>query len=114
MLLAVNEYEKEIADLERQREALVEAQGDADTIAELEMELQVLRAIYRRALELMDVGSRAEEVRSGLARRGYGDWTLDNVYAYVYESLVELPETAPGAFVEAIREADLAGALAAD
>jgi len=107
----VDDYQKEIADLERQIEQLVEAEGDAKTIAELTMQLDILKAIYTRATDLFQRGRSDEGLRYGLRIQGYGDWTLDNVYAFVYERSVELPPTAHQAFVGGIRDADFAAIL---
>jgi len=104
----VDDYQKEIADLEVQVEQLVEAEGDAKTIAELSMQLEILKAIYARAIDLHQRGSADEGLRYGLRIQGYGDWTLDNVYAFVYERSVELEPKAHSAFVGGIRSADFA------
>ncbi len=104
----MDDYQKEIADLEAQVEQLVEAQGDATTIAELSMQLEILKAIYSRATDLFERGARDEGLRYGLRIQGYGDWTLDNVYAFVYERSVELEPDAHRAFVGGIRTADFA------
>ncbi len=104
----MDDYQKEIADLEAQVEQLVEAQGDATTIAELSMQLEILKAIYSRATDLFERGGRDEGLRYGLRIQGYGDWTLDNVYAFVYERSVELEPDAHRAFVGGIRTADFA------
>jgi len=104
----VDDYQKEIADLEAQVEALVEAEGDAKTIAELSMQLEILKAIYARAIDLFQRGNRDDGLRYGLRIQGYGDWTLDNVYAFVYERSVELEPQAHSAFVGGIRSADFA------
>jgi hypothetical protein len=47
----VDDYHKEIADLEAQVEQLVEADGDAKTIVELTMQLEI-KAIYSRTTDL--------------------------------------------------------------
>ena len=104
----MDDYQKEIADLEAQVEQLVEADGDATTIAELSMQLEILKAIYSRATDLFERGGRDEGLRYGLRIQGYGDWTLDNVYAFVYERSVELEPDAHRAFVGGIRTADFA------
>ena len=104
----MDDYQKEIADLETQVERLVEAEGDATTIAELSMQLEILRAIYSRALDLLARGRSDEALRYGLRIQGYGDWTLDNVYAFVYERSVELEPKAHSAFVGGIKAADFA------
>jgi len=104
----VDDYQKEIADLETQVEQLVEAEGDARTIAELSMQLDILKAIYARATDLLGRGKKDEGLRYGLRIQGYGDWTLDNVYAFVYERSVELEPQAHSAFVGGIKNADFA------
>lgn len=104
----MDDYQKEIADLETQVEQLVESEGDAKTIAELSMQLDILKAIYGRASELLASGREDEGLRYGLRIQGYGDWNLDNVYAFVYERSVELESKAHTAFVGGIRSADFA------
>ncbi|TMC31869.1 MAG: hypothetical protein E6J28_14955 [Chloroflexi bacterium] len=52
----MDDYQKEIADLETQVEQLVEAEGDAKTIAELSMQLDILKAIYARSTDLLTTG----------------------------------------------------------
>jgi hypothetical protein len=107
----MDEYSKEIADLEAQIEQMVEADEDAREIAELQMQADVLKAIYGRAGELHKRGREDSGLRRGLAIRGYGAWTLQNVYAYVYEMAVELPAGGHGAFVSSIVSADFEGGL---
>jgi hypothetical protein len=104
----VDDYQKEIADLETQVEQLVEADGDARTIAELSMQLDILKAIYARANDLFQRGRKDEGLRYGLRIQGYGDWTIDNVYAFVYERSVELDPQPHHAFVGGIKNADFA------
>lgn len=104
----MDDYQKEIADLEAQVEQLVEEEGDARTIAELSMQLEILKAIYSRASDLFQRGRRDEGLRYGLRIQGYGDWTIDNVYAFVYERSVELEPKAHSAFVGGIKTTDFA------
>ena len=104
----MNDYQKEIADLEAQIDSLVEAEGDPKTIAELSMQGEILKAIYARAVDLLERGKKDQALRFGLRIQGYGDWTLDNVYAFVYERAVELEPQAHRAFVGGIRETDFA------
>jgi hypothetical protein len=104
----VDDYQKEIADLDAQVEQLVEEEGDAKTIAELSMQLEILKALYARATDLFQRGLEDEGLRYGLRIQGYGDWNLDNVYAFVYERSVELEPQPHHAFVGGIRNADFA------
>ncbi len=104
----MDDYEKEIADLEAQVEQLVEAEGEAKTIAELTMQLEILKAIYTRAIDLLARGKTDDGLRYGLRIQGYGDWNIDNVYAFVYERAVEIESMAHGAFVGGIKTTDFA------
>ena len=106
--MRVDDYQKEIADLETQVDRLVEEEGDARTIAELSMQLEILRAIYARATDLYQRGAKDEGLRYGLRIQGYGDWNIDNVYAFVYERSVELEPRVHSAFVGGIKNADFA------
>lgn len=104
----MDDYQKEIADLEAQVERLVEEEGATRTIAELSMQLEILKAMYSRATDLYQRGQNDDSLRYGLRIQGYGDWTLDNVYAFVYERAVELEPKAHSAFVGGIKNADFA------
>jgi hypothetical protein len=107
----VDDYAREIADLRSEIEAMQEAEEDPSEVAELEMQLEILSALYRRARELFGRGEQDPGLRSALRVRGYGDWTLENVYAFVYESAVDLPGQGHHDFVGGIREQDFAGLL---
>ena len=104
----MNDYQKEIADLEAQIDSMVQAEGEPKTIAELSMQAEILKAIYARAVDLLERGKKDQALRFGLRIQGYGDWTIDNVYAFVYERAVELEPQAHRAFVGGIRETDFA------
>ena len=107
----MDEYLKEIRDLRREVEQLVEAEGDQREIRDLEDQIGILDAIYSRAGELYERGREDADLRRRLRMRGYGDWTLDHVYAFVYEQSVELPDGTPKEFAEEIRDADFANRL---
>ncbi|MEP7104392.1 MAG: hypothetical protein ABI838_00910, partial [Chloroflexota bacterium] len=104
----MDDYQKEISDLEKQIEELVEAEGDKETIADLSMQAEILKALYAQAHELLARGRGDADLRAALEIKGYGDWNLDNVYAFIYERAVELPPSAHQAFVGGIRDADFA------
>ncbi len=110
----MDDYSKEIADLGAQIEDMREEGADADTktLHELQMQLDVLSAIYRRAVDLFDRGRADPTERRGLAMRGYGEWTLDNVYAFVYETAVDQPVAGHHDFLGVIRETDFEQMLA--
>lgn len=107
----VDEYQHEIDQLQAQVDAMVEAEDDLKEIAELQMQLDILRAIYGQAARLYEAGRRTEELRYALTIRGYGEWTLDNVYSFVYEAAVDLPSEGHGFFLGEIRDTDFAALL---
>jgi predicted translin family RNA/ssDNA-binding protein len=109
----MDDYQKEIGDLQAEIHRLVEAEGEAQEIAELEMQVKVLSALYEQALALLDHGHEDPDLRRQLRLRGYGDWTLDNVYAFVFESAVDLPDAEPRAFLSDITRTDFAELLEA-
>jgi predicted translin family RNA/ssDNA-binding protein len=109
----MDDYQKEIADLQAEVHRLVEAEGEPPEIAELEMQIKVLTALYEQARALHDQGHEDPDLRRLLRLRGYGDWTLDNVYAFVFESAVDLPDAEPRAFANDISRTDFAGILEA-
>jgi hypothetical protein len=104
----VDEYSQEINEIQSQIDAMVEAEEDANLIADLEMQLQILRALYQQATMLFTEGESNPDLRRNLGMRGYGDWTLDNVYAFVYETSVDLPNDLRGSFLGEIRDTDFA------
>jgi hypothetical protein len=110
----VDEYTQEINDLQAQVDAMVEAEEDKKLIADLEIQLQILRAIYQQATRLLSEGQSDQTLRQTLAMRGYGDWNLDNVYAFVYETSVDLPTEPRGSFVGEISDTDFSTLLRAD
>jgi hypothetical protein len=107
----VDDYAREIADLKAEIERLQEAEEDPAEVSELQMQLEILTELYRRARELLADGESNPDLQRSLKLRGYGDWTLENVYAFVYESAVDLPGQGHHSFVGGIRESDFAGLL---
>jgi len=52
----MDDYSKEIVDLQREVDRLVEAEGDQQEIAEVEMQIRVLKALYEQATTLYELG----------------------------------------------------------
>lgn len=102
----MDEYAKEIGDLQAQIDAMIEEEADKKEIAELQMQLDILGALYRQATRLFDAGGSNPELREGLALRGYGEWTIDNVYAFVFETSVDMPADGHHSFLGEIRDTD--------
>src|SRR6202521_582124 len=109
----MDDYSREIGDLQREVERLVEAEGDPQEIAELEMQVRVLKALYEQATTLYDRGRGDPGVKRQLVSRGYGEWTLDNVSAFVFEAAVDPPDVAPKAFANGISHTAFPGLLIA-
>jgi hypothetical protein len=108
----VDDYVREINELQAQVDAMIEAEENPKEIAELQMQLEILRALYAQATTLDEAGRLDLELRRGLALKGYGEWTLDNVYAFVYETSVDLPAEGHRSFVGEIHDTDFRGLLA--
>ena len=108
----MDDYQREINELQAQVDAMIEAEENPKEIAELQMQLEILRALYGQAATLYEAGRLDLELRQGLALRGYGEWTVDNVYAFVYETSVDLPAEGHRSFVGEIHDTDFAGLLA--
>lgn len=107
-----DDYVKEIADLQAQIVELeAEAEPDREQLSDLRMQVEILTLLYGRARELFAAGEADPDVRSGLTMHGYGDWDFENVYAFVYDTAVDLPADGHHSFVGEIREADFVGML---
>jgi hypothetical protein len=109
----MDDYSKEIADLQREVDRLVAAEGDPQEIVELEIQIRVLTALYEQATTLYERGRGDADLKRQLIIRGYGEWTLENVYAFVFETAVDLPDVEPRAFVSDISRTDFASLLIA-
>lgn len=108
----MDDYSKEITDLQAQIEEMEETdEPDREHLADLRMQIEILKLLYFRARELYAAGDADPDVRTGLTLHGYGEWDFDNVYAFVYEKVVELPADGHHSFVGEIKEADFVGML---
>ncbi|MBJ7603713.1 MAG: hypothetical protein JF888_11055 [Candidatus Dormibacteraeota bacterium] len=107
----MDEYQREIREVEEQIDAMTAAEEEPKEIAELQMQLNVLRAIYSQASTLLEAGAADPALAESLALRGYGLWSIDNVYSFVYEAAIDLPAEGHRSFVGEIRDTDFAGLL---
>jgi hypothetical protein len=107
----MDEYQAEIQELRTQVEQMVEAEEDPKLIADLELQAQLLEAIYDQATALLRRGEEQPELRARLRVRGYGEWNLDDVYAFVYETATDMPADGGQPFATEIRAADFAAEL---
>ncbi|MBV9099411.1 MAG: hypothetical protein JOZ46_07565 [Candidatus Dormibacteraeota bacterium] len=108
---AADEYRLEIRGLQRQLAHLQETDGDPVLIDEYDAELRNLTALYRAALETLDAGRTDARLRDALEQLGFGDWTLKNVYGFVYDLAMELPNEPGRDLATMIDGTDFPGSL---
>jgi hypothetical protein len=87
----VDEYQLEIQQLTGQLARLREAEADPGLIEEYEAELRNLTALYRASRETYEAGMGDRRLPQALVRAGFGPWTLENVYSFIYDVSMELP-----------------------
>jgi hypothetical protein len=85
----VDEYELEIAEVRRSLARLRVEEAAPLLIDEYEAELRILVALYEAATRTMDAGTADRRLAGALSGLGFGEWDLDNVYAFVYEAAME-------------------------
>ncbi len=82
----MDEYQLEINEIRRTLARLKADKAEASLIEEYEAELRNLRALYQAATETLEAGRSDPRLRAALAELGFGEWTLQNVYSFVYEA----------------------------
>jgi hypothetical protein len=86
MAVDMDEYQLEIADIRRTLARLKADKADVALIEEYEAEHRNLLALYQAALDTLAAGDSQPRMRRALDELGFGDWTLPNVYSFVYEA----------------------------
>ncbi|HZU78048.1 MAG TPA: hypothetical protein VFA70_14875, partial [Dehalococcoidia bacterium] len=89
----MDEYQIEIRDLRRTLARLEADEAAPELIAEYEAEVRIHSALYRAAQETFAAGLDDTAMRDALASLGFGGWTLGNVYSFVYDASMELPDS---------------------
>lgn len=107
---AVDEYQLEINEIRRTLARLKADKADASLIEEYEAELRNLRALYQAANDTLEAGRQEPMMRVALSELGFGDWTLQNVYSFVYEAAMAT-EDDPRDLANIITHTDYAGSL---
>ena len=87
----MDEYQLEIRQLHQRLAQLRAAEAEPQLIEEYEVELRNLTAIYRAATVTLVEGEHDERLERALDQLGFGEWTLDNVYSFVYDLSMDLP-----------------------
>jgi hypothetical protein len=82
----MDEYQLEINDIRRTLARLKADKADPALIEEYEAELRNLRALYQAAVDTLQAGQAEPRMQGALSDLGFGEWTLPNVYSFVYEA----------------------------
>lgn len=109
-----NEYLLEISATKTLIERLRLAEADPVIIEEHEVELRNLQALYAAAFELFEDGEKDARLPQALHDAGFGEWTLDNVYSFVYDCTLENPESSVKDVATIVHDTDFAGTLLAE
>lgn len=107
----MDEYQLEIQALSAQLEHLRETEADLALIDEYEAEVRNLTALYGAAAETFNAGQHNRRLAAALTALGFGDWSLVNVYSFVYELSMDLPLDGNRDLATLIDETDYAGSL---
>ncbi|HEY0410881.1 MAG TPA: hypothetical protein VGE42_11505 [Candidatus Dormibacteraeota bacterium] len=85
----MDEYQIEIRQLRRTLAKLKAEKAREELIEEYEVELRILVALYQAATETLERGDTEPDLPRALAELGFGDWTLTNVYSFIYEAAMD-------------------------
>jgi hypothetical protein len=108
----VDEYQLEIQSI---RSTLIKLRADAadpELIEEYEAELRILVGLYTAATEVYDAGLTDGRLRTVLAELDFGDWTMENVYSFIYDAALDMDEAGHD-LAARLGQTDFAGALLA-
>ncbi len=84
------EYLEEIADLKAKLNRLEEEQGDPELIEEYATEVRILAALLAAARQLAEELRLEPDLSDRLRMRGFSPTLFRDVYAFVYDSSLEL------------------------
>jgi hypothetical protein len=108
----VDEYQIEIRQIRRTLARLKAEKAREELIEEYEAELRILVALYQAATETFEFGARWPSLPRALSELGFGEWTLTNVYSFVYEAAMDA-EPDGRDLANVITHTDYAASLAA-
>ena len=108
----MDEYQIEIRALRRTLARLKAEKAREELIEEYEAELRILVSLFRAATETFELGESSPDLRRALDMIGFGDWTLTNVYSFVYEAAMDA-EPDGRDLANVITHTDYAGSLLA-
>jgi hypothetical protein len=108
----VDEYQLEIASIRSTLTRLRADEADPELIEEYEAEMRILVALYAAATETLEAGLADSRLRTVLAELGFGAWTMENVYSFIYEAALDMDESGHD-LAARVGQTDFAGALLA-
>jgi hypothetical protein len=109
----VDEYQLEIQSLRRTLARLRDEEADSALIEEYETEYRNLSSLYQAATDTFYADRSEPRLPVALASLGFGDWTLNNVYSFVYDASMELTVDDGRELARRIDETDYAASLLA-
>ena len=108
----MDEYQLEIQSIRATLTKLRADEADPELIEEYEAELRILMALYEASAETFAAGRDRASLHQVLDELGFGAWTLENVYSFVYEAAMDMPESGHD-LAARVSQTDFTGALAA-
>jgi hypothetical protein len=108
----VDEYQLEIESIRSTLIRLRADEADPELIEEYEAEMRILVALYTAATETLESGVSDARLRRVLAELGFGEWTMENVYSFIYEAALDMDESGHD-LAARVGQTDFSGALLA-
>ena len=108
----MDEYQLEIESIRTTLTRLRADEADPELIEEYEAEMRILVALYTAATETFEAGMSDARLRTVLAELGFGEWTVENVYSFIYEAALDMDESCHD-LAARVGQTDFAGALLA-
>ena len=108
----MDEYQLEIQSIRTTLTRLRADEADPELIEEYEAELRILTALYAAATETHRAGLADPRLRTVLAELDFGEWTMENVYSFVYDAALDMEESGHD-LAARVGQTDFAGALRA-
>lgn len=108
----MDEYQLEIQSIRSTLSRLRADQADPELIEEYEAELRILMALYAAATETMAAGETDARLRTVLEELGFGAWTMENVYSFIYDAALDMSEAGHD-LAARVGQTDFVGALRA-
>lgn len=106
----LDEYQLEIQSIRSTLTKLRGDEADPELIEEYEAELRILMALYAAAAETLDAGRSDARLRTVLEELGFGEWTMENVYSFIYDAALDM-EVAGHDLAARVSQTDFVGAL---